>query len=238
MGGFMTYSEAVSRQTADKRLEKAIDALDFGRGRQFYDLFDDFLSLQLSFFCNNPNEQQRKLYERMRKDEEYRKAFTVCMTAYGDAAEGYHDPLGEMFMSRISGGHNGQFFTPENICDMMARCVGVQTESVSDPTCGSGRMLLAGLKVAREAGHEPEVHANDLSYTCAQMTLLNMCANSASGEVTCGDGLRLDYANYRFFKIDRIRHICAPTKLSTYWQYTLSDVAEVEEMRSRWWSER
>lgn len=220
------------------KLEKAIDSLDLGRGKPFYDLFDEFLSLQLSFFCNNPNDRQKKLYDRMRRDDEYRRAFTGCMTAYGDAAEDCRDPLGEMFMLRISHGHNGQFFTPENVCIMMAQCMGVQSESLNDPTCGSGRMLLAGLKVAREAGHEPEVHANDLSYTCAQMTLLNLCANTASGMVTCGDGLRLDYDNYHFFKIDRIRNIFSPTAISTYWQYTMSDVAEVEEMRRQWWRER
>lgn len=223
---------------ADKRLENAIDALDFGRGRQFHELFEEFLSLQLSFFCNNPNDRQKKLYKKMLENDEYRRAFMDCMTAYGDAAEGYHDPLGEMFMWRISHGHNGQFFTPEHVCEMMAEISGVQSESISDPTCGSGRMLLAGLKVAREAGHEPVIHANDLSYTCAQMTLLNMCANTAYGEVTCGDGLRLDFENYTFFKIDRLKHICAPTAISTYWQYTLSDVAEVEELRRKWWNER
>ena len=38
----------------------------------------------------------------------------------GKEAEGYEDPLGELFMNYITRGQNGQFFTPMPICKVMA----------------------------------------------------------------------------------------------------------------------
>ena len=69
---------------------------------------------------------------------------------------------------------------------------------------------------------------------CAKMTLLNLLINSVDGEVTCGDALRLDYENFKFFKIDKVRNLATGAVLSTYWQYTLADVEEVSEKRQKW----
>ena len=222
----------------DIQLEKAIEKLDHRGGTSFPDLFYNYIDLQLSFLCNNPNEQQNKLRVRVNEDDQYRHALIDAMKCYGEAAENYHDPLGDIFMNRISHGHNGQFFTPEHICDFMARITDPQAESIADPCCGSGRLLLAGLKVSRENGFEPLLYANDLSITCSKMTLLNLLINCADGEVTCGDGLLLDYENYWFYKIDRIRPIFGGAAISTYWQYTLSNITEVEEKRTAWWEAR
>jgi hypothetical protein len=63
------------------------------------------------------------------------------------------------------------------------------------------------------------------------MTLLNLCINSAGGEVSCGNSLMLDYDNFRFFKIDCLRPFFGGAALSTYWQYTLADVEQVNEQR-------
>ena len=220
------------------QLEKAIEALDERHATSFPDLFYDFLDLHLSFFCNNPDEHQQKLFKRLKQDEQYNERFIAAMKAYGDAAEGYNDPLGDMFMYRISHGQNGQFFTPTHVCEFMARIVDPMAETINDPCCGSGRLILAGLKVAREIKQEPLVYANDLSITCSKMTLLNLCINIAGGEVSCGNSLMLDYDNFRFFKLDRLRPFFGGAALSTYWQYTLADVEQVDEQRKTWYDAR
>lgn len=220
------------------KLESLIERMDCRRGLSFSDLFSDFLDLYLSFFCNNPNERQKKLYDYMISDEEFRKAFIEAMRCYGDEAEGYRDPLGEPFMMRVSFGQNGQFFTPESVCKFMAKVLDPTSESINDPTCGSGRLLLSGLETARENGVEPYIHGNDLSITCAKMALANLLVNTASGAITCGDALKLDYKNYVFYKIDRIKYLFSGKTISTYWQYTLSDLEQVEEQREKWWKER
>jgi len=66
------------------------------------------------------------------------------------------DCLGDIFMSEITFGEHGQFFTPEHITDMMALMT-VPSESeegrqvVCDPCCGSGRMLMSAHKNNPEA---------------------------------------------------------------------------------------
>jgi hypothetical protein len=106
---------------------------------------------------------------------------------------------------------------------------------VNDPACGSGRNLLKALEIARSEGKEIELYANDLSLTCAKMTLLNFMINSVAGEVSCGDALKLDYENFTFFKIDKIRNLVTGAVFSTYWEYTLANVNEIEEYRRKWW---
>ena len=228
-------SKETFHNTAAAQLEKAIEGLDERQATAFADLFHDFLDLHLAFFCNNRNERQQELAKRLRQDEKYKERFIAAVHAYGDAAEGYNDPLGDMFMRRISHGQNGQFFTPTHVCELMARILDPMAETINDPCCGSGRLILAGLKVARENGQEPTVYANDLSITCSKMALLNLLVNSACGEVSCGDSLRCDYENFRFFKIDRIHTSSSAPAISTYWQYTLADVEQVNEERKRWW---
>ncbi len=64
------------------------------------------------------------------------------------------DILGDLFQGAITYGENGQFLTPEPICQMMAK-MNLPTEktelegrrTVDDPCCGSGRMLLAAAQI-------------------------------------------------------------------------------------------
>lgn len=217
-------------------LETLIERLAIGGRNQFADCFDNFLNLALSYFCNNMDERQMELRKKEKEDEKFRNDFVDALKAYGDLAEDYHDPLGDIFMKRISHGEKGQFFTPEDVSLLMAEIVGVgDRESVNDPACGTGRTLLMALKTARAKGNEPLLYANDLSLTCAKMTLLNFCVNSVGGEVSCGNALTLDYDNFTFFKIDKIRGIVDGRVISTYWQYTLANVKEVEKKRQDWW---
>lgn len=105
------------------------------------------------------------------------------VTIIGDLSEGYCDPLGELYMQAISNGHNGQYFTPEPICTLMAKMqLGEDTkelQTVADPACGSGRMLLAAAQINRSM----RFYGADLDSTCCKMALLNMLLNSLQGEI-------------------------------------------------------
>ena len=219
--------------TKDRTLEKAIEKMDGRTGRSFSDQFCDFMEMALGMLCNNPNDHQRRLLQKTFADKARQGAFLEALNAYGDAAEGYHDPLGDMFMMRISHGQNGQFFTPDSVCEFMAAVLDPQGETLNDPCCGSGRLLLAGLKVARESGNDPIIYANDLSYTCAHMCLMNLLYNGARGEVSCGNSLLMDLANFRFYHIDRVL-MPNGAWMSTYWQYTIEGVEEVNRQRDEW----
>lgn len=222
------------------KLEKAIEKMSIGGRNQFSDCFSNFLDLALSYFCNNMDERQMELRKYVEKNDDFQNAYKEALQCFGDDAEGYHDPLGDIFMSRISHGDHGQFFTPESLSLLMSEIIMDDKihdgMTINDPACGTGRTLLMALKHLRESKHvEPKLYANDLSMTCAKMTLLNFCINSVDGAVTCGDALRLDTENFTFFKLDKVRNLTTGAVLTTYWQYTTADVEKVQERREKWW---
>lgn len=232
---------ATKKQTAPTTtLEKAIERMALGGRNQFSDCFANFIDLALSYFCNNMDERQMELRKYVEENEDFKNAYKDALKCFGDDAEGYHDPLGDIFMSRISHGDHGQFFTPESVSLLMSEVLMDDKihdgMSINDPACGTGRTLLMALKHLRERKDvEPKLYANDLSMTCAKMTLLNMCINLVDGEVTCGDALKLDYENFTFYKLDKVRNLFSGAIFTTYWQYTTADAEKVQEKREKWW---
>lgn len=225
-----------SSNSTESYFGKLVSELVVGNRRMFADCFSVFLDLQLSFFCNNPDEHQKMLFDYMKRNESFRNTMTDAMTCYGDLAENYHDPLGDLFMTYVSHGQNGQFFTPESISTLMIRITGIADgATVNDPTCGSGRTLLKALELARGEDKEIELFGQDIDMTCCKMTLLNMLVNSAAGEVICGNTLLQDRENFHFFHIDKIRNLESGAIFSTYWQYTLETSQQVAKEREAWW---
>lgn len=111
-----------------------------------------------------------------------------------NAAENpYSDILGEYFMEHISRGQNGQFFTPDPVCKMMAMFQGedetVTGKKVMDPACGSGRMLLQFAKL------HPDNYffGADNSSLCAKMAVLNFFLNGLRGEIAWMNSLSMEW---------------------------------------------
>lgn len=119
---------------------------------------------------------------------------------------GWCDPLGDAFMDYCRGfvGSMGQFFTPPDVCDLMASTTmnGSEPEGqdthfgkrpvIGDPTCGSSRNLLASYDRALEQLHwkrKPYVIGEDLDPLCCKMSAINMCVHGCFGEVVCHDTL-------------------------------------------------
>ncbi len=116
------------------------------------------------------------------------------------------DVVGEIYMSQqIHDRWFGQFFTPKNICDLMASLnidygsVGNQNiPCVYDPTCGSGRTLLAANSLyVREYNAVPYLFGADIDPVCVKMTALNLALHGCLGQVACMDSL-LGPASFRF----------------------------------------
>lgn len=112
------------------------------------------------------------------------------------AVEKKLDILGDVFQGGVTYGEHGQFFTPEPICRMMSSMCGVADlepgKIVSDPCCGSGRMLLA----AAEINPRLIFYGTDIDIRCAQMTAINLALWRLCGWVTCGDSLSLENRTY------------------------------------------
>ena len=96
------------------------------------------------------------------------------------------DILGDIFQGAISYGCNGQFFTPDSVCDAMARLSMRQGAGrVIDACCGSGRLLLAAADVNPHA----EFYGQDIDLRCVRMTAINLALRNLYGQVVLGDSL-------------------------------------------------
>ena len=98
-------------------------------------------------------------------------------------------PISNWKYKRQQNASNGQFFTPSHICELMVMCAAGKKETgqrMGDPTCGSGRLLLA------YHAHNPGNYlvGEDISRTCCMMTVCNMLVHGCVGEVICHDSLQ------------------------------------------------
>lgn len=117
------------------------------------------------------------------------------------------DFLGSIYMSLNFGNqHNGQFFTPYHICELMAEVTmddAVQKIeqdgyiSINDPCCGAGATLIAGVHAARKrlekAGYNYQNHvlvvAQDIDQTVALMCYIQLSLLGVAGYVKVGNSL-------------------------------------------------
>lgn len=175
----------------------------FAYGQSLHSAFTDMLDWMLLPFkkYNNAEDQQQAL-ETYRNHSKVQQLVPL-ITMIGELSEGFADPLGELFMQAISNGHNGQFFTPEPICSMIAtmQLNTVQPwQTVYDCACGSGRMLLAAAKINRHL----LLYGGDIDATCCKMALLNMLFNSLQGEIAHMDSLSNEF--HRGYKVSTVLH--------------------------------
>ena len=183
----------MSKQEISKQQQfyKLFESLAYTQSRNT--VFEDFLDFSLLMLSwNKKAEDFKELESRWTKKEEYER-FTDMLLLYCEMAEGYNDPLGDLFMEFLSNDKRGQFFTPMEICTMMAQMQinpdMPAAQTVCDPCSGSARMLLAAAKI------NPGLvfYAADVDKTCCKMSALNMMMNQMEGEVAWMDTLRMEH---------------------------------------------
>ena len=109
------------------------------------------------------------------------------------------DVLGAVYEEYgMSSDNFGQHFTPHNVCEAMVEIThtvddqprdGGEKQVVTDPACGSGRMLLCAGRRLPEAVFVGQ----DKDPLCAKMTALNLCFFNLDGYTILGDSLTLEY---------------------------------------------
>jgi len=171
----------------------------FAYGQSLHTAFTELLDWALLPFKQHTSfEEQSAALDSYRTHPKVNQLVPL-ITLIGDLSDGFADPVGELFMQAISSGHNGQFFTPTPICEMIsAMSVGETLEdnkTVCDPACGSGRMLLAAAKINRHA----LLYGADLEITCCKMALLNMLLYSVQGEIAHMNTLSNEF--YKGYKV-------------------------------------
>jgi N-6 DNA Methylase len=102
------------------------------------------------------------------------------------------DYLGRVYEEQAAANsYAGQFFTPEPVVELMAAITMPEiadTAIVADPACGSGRMLVAGIRRNRAA----TFLGTDTDLTCVHMTALNCLVRNATTYVIHGNSLSLE----------------------------------------------
>jgi len=114
------------------------------------------------------------------------------------------DVLGPLYMElEIASKDQGQFFTPPDLSEMMARMI-VAPDLVrklehqpfitaGEPACGAGGMILALVKVMTEAGYDPAqrlwVQAIDVERLAALMAYIQLSLWNVPAEVIVGNTL-------------------------------------------------
>jgi hypothetical protein len=186
-----------------KKLQKFETILDgLARRHGVHEVFSDFLTLLICAFSHGRMEKQ--YFDTIRKYEKpYAYSFSEALASLviemtGPDGNGFVDVLGDYFEQHISFGRNGQFFTPQHICDMMARMMNPTGfgKRVADPACGSGRMLMAMAKINRFA----LFFGADNDANCAKMAVINLCLNSMFGEVAWMNSITNEfYAAWEIF---------------------------------------
>lgn len=116
----------------------------------------------------------------------------------------WYDAWGDLFMELTpKGGARGQFFTPSDICNLMAESqVDTSHEPdkvcgafgkrvlVGDPAAGSSRNLLAvHARFVRDNKKIPYLVAEDIDLMCCKMSAVNMMVHGCFGEVICHNTL-------------------------------------------------
>lgn len=164
--------------------------------RDYRTVFVDMLDVMICFLtlkdsaalCRNPLKDYKP-------DEQ--KQFLKLTQLVGDDMEGYNDAFGDLFMEYLSYGKNGQFFTPQPICDALAMMTMDKTipdgKTVMDCACGSSRTLLAATKINRNL----RFYGSDIDHTCVKMSVINMAYNSLISEIHWMNALSLEhYGSY------------------------------------------
>lgn len=158
--------------------------------------FLDFALIQLAPYLIDSFKDEAERLEKMYKEKDAQvmaDLFLNWSVASDNEGDGFYDALGDLFMECVSFGRNGQFFTPQPICDMMAQLTHGDNlkpgQSVCDPACGSGRTLLSMGKMERRL----KFYAADNDHTCVKMAVLNFLVNCMEGEVAWMNSLTMEH---------------------------------------------
>lgn len=124
----------------------------------------------------------------------------------------------QMFLLKSKASSNGQFFTPNSLCRLMADITDHVNEKndtkngfirVNDPACGSARTLLAHFMAKTSKDHSLAgkyyYEAADIDFPTCKMAACNMMIHGMQGKVVCQDQLSLPTPTAIFY-INEVRY--------------------------------
>ena len=192
------------------KYKKFVDLLKFSNGRyNCIDIFKDFVIIFAITIKNkfNYSQEDEDIYLQIIKKynkselEVFIKLSAELMFIYLEETQ-IGDVLGDIYQqiganSKVA----NQFFTPIHIAKFMSAAILSKEEirnkefiSISDPTCGSGVLLLSIAEFLRENEIDYKdkilVEAQDVDFICVCMTYIQLSLNGIPGRVILGDTLQ------------------------------------------------
>lgn len=177
--------------------------------RHRYDVFRDFVIMAAcalhNGFWKEPTREAEYLDIIGRYKPDDQKAFPELLAHLVAMLEPEpRDMLGPLYMEmEVASRDQGQFFTPPEVSEMMARIQGVdrllETQpfiTLSEPACGAGGMVLAVVKTLITAGYDPArtlwVQAWDIDRLAALMAYVQLSLWNVPAEIVVGNTLSLE----------------------------------------------
>ena len=209
----MSSSKASHVETAKRPFVKRIMALS--PRHSLWEVWSDFITM---FACALSNrfdrahfEEREAMYMKIigKYDEKERKVFPELVADVVLALEENpeQDFLGSSYMElELGNSHAGQFFTPYDVCRMMASVGGSSLAlrvmekghaSINDCACGAGATLIAACHEAgkqlailgRNWQHHILVTAQDIDFTVGMMCYIQLSLIGAAGYVKIGNSI-------------------------------------------------
>ena len=207
---------AVENKDWKKEFVKKLDELvrcSFGKRR--LEVWQDFVTMFACTISNSVDKkhwgEREKLY--LKTVKKYPKK---CHNMFPELAaytimaldcDQEQDFLGSIYMDLdLGNSNNGQFFTPYDVCQLMAKIAlsnvleVVKRDgyiSINDPCCGGGGLLIASINVAKKelgkAGFNYQrylwIEAQDIDFTVALMCYIQLSLLGVAGFVKVGNTL-------------------------------------------------
>jgi type I restriction enzyme M protein len=185
-------------------LTKALEGVCYHRRVNL--VFDDFLEICVCCFTRGAMETRYfEIIKNYSKDElnQISKCLGLLIAEYENEVQSgtWTDALGHTFEeinSTSVAQALGQFFTPVHICNLMAQLVSDENGGrISDPSCGSGRNLIAHKFKNIEVSSKSFYYAQDLDRRCVLMSIINLFLYGMHGVVLHQNTLSMEiYGGY------------------------------------------
>lgn len=182
--------------------------------RQLWELWEDAMILFATMLSNAVDKRFYDKREEMFKSiagKYTEKEIQIFQQIFAEIvnqleAEPEQDFLGDLYMQLDLGSHwHGQFFTPYNVCKMMAdlqlpdelNFEDAKAVTITDCACGGGALLIASAhsyrkkmaKIGLNAQDFVCLYAQDLSMVAALMCYIQISLQGYAGKIKIGDSL-------------------------------------------------
>lgn len=187
-----------------KEIVKILESVASRNGRYGSDIFIDWLDFMIEMFNVEHYMKQGGFEDNAQKMYAENPELMQCTLLWMNEATIHiercetWDGLGlvyeDLYKSKGKADALGQFFTPECICDLMARCShkpSEESERINDCACGSGRTLMAirCQEIAKRKSNN-YYYGEDIDSVSVRMCALNLMIYGCRGMVTRMDTLK------------------------------------------------